>query len=134
MAKRLTKRLTPALRRRVLNLPLADRLALAQEIRHSCTEPHTPEERLAYLADKMQEVSGLDPRHITSRSQAAVWPLYLFIFVARREGYTQEAIGRVIKRDHSSICAAEKKVNNAFAIPAAYANELKLYNKYIDKL
>lgn len=130
----MAKRLTPALRRRVLELPLADRLALAQEIRHSCAEPTTPAERLGYLADKMREVSGLDPRRITSRSQAAVWPLYLFIFVARREGFTQNAIGHTIGRDHSSISAAERRVSDAFKMPSAYAAELKLYNKYIDRL
>lgn len=130
------QRLTPFLRRRVLDLPLADRLALLAELRLSVqqVESPAPATRLDFLAERMREVSGVDVRERMDRTAAAIWPRYLFIFVARREGYSQTTIGRAIGRDHSTICLAEKRVNEAFALPGQYRKEINLYNKYIEAL
>ena len=130
----MAKRLTPALRRRVLDLPMADRAALLAELKASISTPDRAAARLEYLADKMREVSGIDVRSEQCRDTACVWPRYIFAFVARREGFLQREIGEVLHRDHSSVCAAEKRVADAFGIPAAYANEIQLYNKYIESL
>lgn len=132
----MAERLTPYLRRRVLDLPLADRLALLHELHTSVqqVEPKAPDTRLDFLADKMQQVSGIDVRVRLDRSAAATWPRYLFIFIARREGYSQTAIGRAIGRDHSTICLAEQRVNEAFAMPGQYRREINLYNKFVEAL
>lgn len=131
----MAKRITPYLRRRVLDLPLADRLALFVELRASIqVVPADHGSRLAYLADKMQDASGVNVREARDRTVAAVWPRNIFIFVARREGFSQSTIGRVIGRDHSSVCAAERRVSDAFASPSQYKNEIRLYNKFVDSL
>ncbi len=131
----MAKRLTPYLRRQVLDLPMADRLALLEALRVSIQVPNIGRaSRLEFLADKMTEVSGVNIRETKDRSRRVVWTRYIFCFVARREGYSQTNIGEVIGRDHSTICYAERRVNEAFSIPAAYAPEIELYNKYIEAL
>lgn len=132
----MAERLTPYLRRRVLDLPIADRLALLAELHTSVRQTESPRQdtRLDFLADKMREVSGVDVRSRMDRTAAATWPRYLFIFIARREGYSQTTIGRAIGRDHSTICLAEKRVNEAFAMPGLYKKEINLYNKFVESL
>lgn len=131
----MAKRLTPNLRRTVLDLPMQDRLALMEALRVSIQVPGADREaRLAFLADKMREVSGVDIRASRDRSTRAVWPRYIFCFVARREGYFQSSIGEVVGRDHSTICYAERRVTDAFSLPEVYAQEIELYNKYIEAL
>lgn len=131
----MAERLTPYLRRRVLDLPLVDRLALSEAIRVSLQDP-TPDrsERLAYLADRMAEASGIDVRTTLDRTQRTAWVRAIFCFVARREGFPQMEIGAFIHRDHSSVCNAERRVNEAFALPSIYRAEIKLYNKFVESL
>jgi len=131
----MAKRLTPGLRRLVLHLPMADRLALLAELRQSVQEPaRYAEGRLDYLADKMLQVSGVDVRKPGDRSNASVWPRYIFILIARQEGYSQSVIGKLLGRDHSSVCHGEQRMRTAFSTPAAYECELNLYNKFIEAL
>ena len=131
----MAERLTPYLRRRVLDLPIADRVALMEQLRRSMAEPVADRrDRLDYLADRMEAVSGVDVRKCHDRSAGSLWPRYLFCFVARREGYQQTLVGKFVCRDHSTVCAAEKRVNDAFAAPDQYKFEIELYNKYIESL
>lgn len=114
---------------------MADRVALLAELRQSIQEPtRYAEGRLDYLADKMLEVSGVDVRLPGNRTLASVWPRYIFILVTRREGYSQSAIGDFMGRDHSTICAGEKRMAQAFETPAAYERELALYNQFVEAL
>lgn len=130
----MAKRLTPQLLRSVLTLPMADRAVLLAELKTSIASPERNAERLDYLADKMLEVSGIDVRTAHRNEATSVWCRSIFAFVARREGFLQREIGEVLHRDHSSISCAEKRVSEAFEVPAAYNREIKLYNKYIEAL
>lgn len=116
-----------------MRLPLADRIALLESLRGSVTEPNSTDQRLTYLADKMRELSGVDVRKDTREMQVAT-ARFIFMFVARREGYSQNCIGRFIGRDHSTIAFAEKRMGDAFRLPDAYKLEIELYNKYIESL
>ena len=130
----MAKRLTPNLRRRVLELPLSDRAALLAELMASIVIPDRVDQRLPYLADRLAGISGIDVRVCRRCDAASVWARNIFIFVARREGFLQREIGAVLNRDHSSVAVAEKRMADAFAQPGAYAKELKLYNQFIDAL
>lgn len=116
-----------------MNLPIADRAALAGMLRISVGEPSNPQERMQYFADKMQEVSGIDVKK-RSRDRETVTARCLFMFVARREGYSQSDIGRFVGRDHATVCHAENRVKDMFSFPNAYKEEINLYNKYIESL
>ena len=129
----MAERLTPYLRRQVLNLPPQDRIALAQAINATFHGTPTPAERLEYLADKMCAASGLQIRERTN-ARRFVTARWLFAFVARREGYPQEVIGAFLGLDHSSICHGEKRVSEMFALPEMYKHEIELYNKFIESL
>ena len=55
------------------------------------------------------------------------------VFVAhrlRQEGYSYEAIGEVMKRDHATIIHYERvKMSDMLSIPNMYRDELKMYRK-----
>ena len=129
----MAERLTPYLLRRVRNLPLADKAALMGELRVAVGEPVKAEERLRHLAEKINEVSGLDVREDSSRRDIVI-ARTLFMFVARREGFTQETVGNFVGRDHATVWMAEKRMEDIFAYPRLYKNEITLYNKYIESL
>lgn len=130
----MAERITPYLRRQVMRLPLEDRAALMEELRVSLViPPAEPDKRLTYLADKMREVSGIDPRR-DARFREVVNARTLFVFVARREGYSQHCIGAFLGRDHSTVCHAEKQVKDFFALPEVYRDEINLYNKFVEAL
>ena len=129
----MAERLTPYLLRRVRSLPLADKAALMGELRVAVGEPVKAEERMRHLAEKMQEVAGVDVREDSSRREI-VTARTLFMFVARREGFTQETVGNFVGRDHATVWMAEKRMADIFAYPRMYRNEIMLYNKYIESL
>lgn len=115
------------------SLPLADKAALMGELRVAVGEPMKAEERMSRLADKMHEVSGVDVREDSSRRDVVI-ARTIFMFVLRREGFTQEAVGQFVGRDHATVWMAEKRMATIFAYPRMYRNEIMLYNKYIESL
>lgn len=130
----MVKRLTPHLRRMVIDLPVADRVELIEALRTSLMSPeHCGVQRLRYMAEKMKAISGKDVS-VNSRDRRLVWARNIFIFVARREGFSQSDIGGFVGRDHSSVCAAEKRVNDMFACPECYEEEIRTYNLYTQSL
>ena len=96
--------------------------------------PPLTEGRLGYLADKLAELSGVDVRTRLDRKADAMLPRMAFVFAAREEGFTQEEIGRMIGRDHSSVLMSERRMRDIFSVPAAYKREINFYNKYIESL
>lgn len=129
----MAKRLTPYLTRRALDLPLADKAMLMGQLRASIQMPESPEARLRYLAGKMQGVAGVDVGD-NGHQREIVAARNIFIFVARREGFTQECIGRFIGRTHATVCIAEKKMREVFTYPKSYIQEIDLYNRYVESL
>ena len=127
-------RLTPHLYGRVMSLPLADRVALYEVLRTSFrTGRKDPKDRLQYLTDRMKDCAGVDVKD-ASREVKYTWPRVVFVFVARREGFTESEIGRHIGRDHSTVHHLSDRMNAAFSLPSAFADVIELYNKYIDTL
>ena len=129
----MAERLTPYLLRRTLALPLADKAALIGHLNASINVPSSPEDRLQYLLDKMQEVSGIDVRDL-SRKRETVTARTVFVFVARREGFSQPFIAAFIGRDHSTIAYAEKRMRDVFTYPNAFKDEIYLYHNYVESL
>ena len=130
----MAERLTPYLLRRVLDLPLADKAALMAHLKTSMNiGQESPSERLGFLAQRMEEVSGVDVKE-GSRRREVVTARFIFIFVARREGFTQEFVGSFLGRNHATVCQAEKKMRDAFTLPAIFQDEITLYNKFVEAL
>ena len=127
------RRLTPGILRRTLALPVADRVALAAALQDSLREPTECSATLQHLTDTMREVAGVDIREKTRRREVA-WARNIFALVAWRHGISQSEIARYTGRDHSSVCLAIKRVEDAFAYPATYAAEIELYNKFVKRI
>ena len=88
---------------------------------------------MAYLCRKMEAVSGVMVTH-PSRTRDIVMARNIFAFVARREGYSQQTIGKFLGRDHSTVAFAEKRMREVFTYPSIYKDEIKLYNKFVESL
>ena len=129
----MAERLTPYLLRRAIQLPLADKTALIGHLQASINAPVSPAERMAYLCRKMEAVSGVMVTH-PSRTRDIVMARNIFAFVARREGYSQQTIGKFLGRDHSTVAFAEKRMREVFTYPSIYKDEIKLYNKSVESL
>lgn len=125
------ERLTPQLRRRVLDLPASDRAALQREIAWSLENPRKakPETRLRYLADKMKEITGVEVCR-NCRIREVVQARNVLIFVARCEGFTLKQLGEFLGRDHAAVSYAEKQMGQAFSLPEAFRDTIELYNNY----
>ena len=123
------ERLTPHLRRRVLALPVSDRLALNAEIVRSLNDVPTIE-RLDVLRDKMEGCAGVDVR-VRTRLRKYVEARMVFSYVAKMEGYTQNELAEFLGCDHSTVCTTQKSMARAFETPRAYASAINLYNEYV---
>lgn len=126
------QQLTPYLRRRVLHLPVADRVELMQAIGASIAAPPKPD-RLGTLRDAMLAVSGVDVRdqrrfadHVRARS--------VYCFVARMEGFSLAAIGEALGMDHSSVHYLAKRMGDAFSSPAVWSDYLDTYDRFVKEL
>lgn len=125
-----SERLTPYLRRKVLDLPLADKVALYRDLSKSI---HIPEEkaskRMAVLRDRMLEQTGIDVLRRT-RLAEVVEARTVFVCVCQLEGYAQTQIARFLGKDHSTVCHAYKTMRNAFDYPQQYPTLIDLYNNF----
>lgn len=125
------QQLTPYLRRRVLTLPVADRVELMQAIGASIAVP-PQDDRLARLRETMEEMTGESLQG--DRKAERVRARAVFCFVARREGFTLESIGKCLGTDHSTVHYLTKKVVNAFAMPKTWHDYLDTYDRYVKQL
>lgn len=126
------ERLTPYLRRRVMRLPVEERVVLHREILASLESPELvqTDARLSRLAEVMEAVSGCDVKEKTRQAEF-IRARVVFIFVARAEGFSQCAIGAFLSMNHSTICYMEKKMRDALAMPVAFQDYIALYNQFI---
>lgn len=126
-------RLTEYLRRRVLALPVEDRVALLTDIGGSIAV-RTPrrEKRLTELRDAMLSISGIDvrdPRRFADHVRARA----VFCFVARMEGFSLQAIGDELGMDHSSAHYLAKRMGDAFDAPSSWSDYIDLYNQFTNQ-
>lgn len=125
------ERLTPYLRRRVMRLPVEERVVLHREILASLESPELvqTDARLSRLAEVMEAVSGCDVKEKTRQAEF-IRARVVFIFVARAEGFSQCAIGAFLGLDHSTVHYLERKMRDALAMPAAFQDYIALYNQF----
>lgn len=131
--RQMDKRLTPYLRRRVMELAYSDRVLLLRELNDSVrTRPFVqPADRLRELGDKMNALAGVNIRG-RGRTRPLVEARMVFTLVARLEGITQEEIAAYLGQDHSTVSYGEKRMRVAMSVPKAYPELINLYNNYTD--
>ena len=128
-------RLTPYLRRRVLGLPLGDRMELVSQILSRSPRLEFPvHSRLEFLAGVLVGCCGVDVRVSRDRSLQSSVARTVFVYAARREGFTQEEIGRFIGRNHSTVCCAERRMQDAFAAPQGNREHVELLDRFMKEL
>ena len=130
------RRLTPYLRRRVLALPVEDRIALNHAISESL-RPDAPDgtgdKRLEALRSEMEAIAGVDLLD-RCRDREHTEPRIVFAFVCRREGFSQSEIARFLGVDHSTVCYWERRMGEAFAFPRPYSDLMEIYNQFVNNI
>lgn len=130
-------RLTPYLRRRCLELPVSDRVALVGIMTESLTPSIRTEDqverRLLQMRNTMQVLTGLD---VTLRSRKSEYMRCrtIFAFTCRQEGLTQESIGKFLGLDHSTIHHLERRMADVFEVPSCWKDYIELYNLFTNAI
>lgn len=132
----MAERLTPELRRQVLNLNAVDKAALVNDIRRSM--PHLAPgyyspSALADMAFEMRNLVGFDIA-LRCRNVEMVNARTVFCFVARLQGYSQQAIADFLHQHRSTIAAAERRMYDALDMPCAYADVIRLHEEYLNRI
>lgn len=125
-------RLTPYLRRRVLSLPVADRVELMAAMGASINQRGTIADRFDYLRRKMESITGLSMEG--DRNPARVRARSVLCFIARREGFSLHEIGGALGIDHSTAFYLSRKMENALALPEGWRDYVALYDKYTNAI
>ena len=89
---------------------------------------HT-KERFDCLAHVMETVTG-EPLTLHSRDARMVWRRAMIAHRMALDGFTECQIGRVLKRDHSTVNYLKHRMADAFAVLASYGDILKTYNSF----
>lgn len=129
-------RLTHLARQRIKEYPKDDLIILLHDILDCLSERSRlhPQHRMEAMAAVIHSLTGIDLTSHTARTGAAVRARSVFCFVARREGFTAQAIGEFIGRHHSSVYYAENHMAEALTMPTAYEDYIELYNRFIERL
>lgn len=101
---------------------------IAQALWPDTTPQSSIKERYGIILQAAQQAVG--KRLAAGRRKEDV---LIRVFVAhrlRQEGYSYEAIGEVMNRDHATIVHYERtKMGGMLSLPKMYREELKMYNK-----
>lgn len=122
------KKLTPYLRRRCLDLDISERLALIRAIQGSLVTSDQHD----WLEEKeriLRGICGLDIRN-PRRQKAYVAARCVFSFCAKMQGISQNTIGDFLGQNHASVHYQQKKMADAFEMPAQYPDYIALYNQF----
>lgn len=58
----------------------------------------------------------------------------MIAYQLRKEGYSSTHIGRLLKRNHSTVCAMIAKINDLIEYPNVFVDEETIWNKFQEKL
>ena len=84
----------------------------------------------ADLLDIYQEVTGRKV-NLFSRDQEDVWGKAMVGYQLLQEGYTLQAVTRMLcRKDHSVIIRYRRKMEDAFAVPEAYRDIIEIWNEF----
>lgn len=84
----------------------------------------------ADLLDIYQEVTGRKVS-LFSRDQEDVWGKAMVGYQLLQEGYTLQAVTRMLcRKDHSVIIRYRRKMEDAFAVPEAYRDIIEIWNEF----
>lgn len=128
------KTVSPRQRRRLLSLPVSERLSLARILTESVTgKPQVDDERLLELSGVLSGVMGVDIRSRNSAMPYA-WGRAMFSLVARGEGFSLHEIGDFLHRNHSSVWAMASRMEDLLLHPALNRPVVDKYDEFIKRI
>ena len=107
-----------------------------------------PEEQKMLIARLTANVKGIDYGHaadlldiyrdvtgrkvnLFSRDQEDVWGKAMVGYQLLQEGYTLQAVTRMLyRKDHSVIIRYRRKMEDVFAVPEAYRDIIEIWNNF----
>ncbi len=83
------------------------------------------------LIDLIEKEYGVSP--LTKyRTRKATYARAAFAYRMRLAGMTLDAIGRIVGKDHSTVCHYLQIMEDAFAYPRQFTDLVQLWNKVIE--
>ena len=107
-----------------------------------------PEEQKMLIARLTANVKGIDYGHAADlldiyrdvtgrkvnlfcRDQEDVWGKAMVAYQLLREGFTLQAVSRMLyRKDHSTIIRYRQKMEDAIAVPEAYRDIIEIWNNF----
>lgn len=106
-------------------------------IRQWCKSRVYPDTRARDIGKKyialMHEISGTDPLEST-RKKLAVWARNIIAYQLSLDGYVQEEIATVIRRDRNTVPHCIKSMEFALNCPRQYPIEIMMWNQFREKI
>ena len=93
----------------------------------------TPEGRRDWYVSAINEILGDDVMQ-RCRRKDLTWGRYMVAYMLRKDGMTQEKVGRLLGLDHSTVYHCEKQVERMLERPSMYQEEFKVWNLFISKI
>ena len=115
--------------KQALSLPMYERRALAHRIINSLqTEEHaiSASERYKIIRSVVEKV--LEHKISNSRHHLNVLSRMYIACIMQQDGYSTSVIGKLMKRDHTTIVQLQKRMKDMISVPAYYKKELEQYN------
>ena len=114
-----------------LMLPVADLVELQGGGEGNISAVLYSNEMADKLIDLIEREYGVSP--LTKyRTRKATYARAAFAYRMRLAGMTQGAIGRIVGKDHSTVCHYLQIMEDAFAYPRQFIELKRLWNKVIE--
>lgn len=126
------------LTQRCLELPYRERLNLCSVLRDSIIlerkdgRKRNPT-RADILLDMMAQILG-EPVQLKPRNPRFAWARKMVAYQLIREGYSTHEVGEMIGKDHSSVVAMKKKMQDALNYPQAYRDVVDIWKQFQNKI
>lgn len=90
--------------------------------------------RAADLLDIYRDVTGRKV-NLFCRDQEDVWGKAMVAYQLLREGFTLQAVSRMLyRKDHSTIIRYRQKMEDAIAVPSAYKDIIEIWTNFKSRI
>ena len=123
-----------ALLKKALSLNPDDRARLAKELLNSLQAGKVSiEDRAVQMYAALQAVDGR-PMEPAMRDNFNAWARAIVAYSLAAEGYSENAIGTLMRRDHSTVNHMKQNMASALSRPNMYPDVIRRYNSFRNNL
>lgn len=118
----------------LLSLPKEQRAHLIVVLKNSLSEKgKSIEERFKIMKKAADRIIGEDILS-DNRKSIAVYGRRMVAYAMRQEGFSLQAVGNKLKKDHSTICSLAKGMQDILDYPHIFKAEVKMWNAFKESI